>query len=87
MRLNKVKLTKENFAFYEKFGWFGIEESTGAYSYFSEKTERCFKIESSISTKQLAELITKSLADNHDYVFDLVGKKENEIVYKEGLIY
>lgn len=82
----RIEMTDDVFDFCRKFNsGFGVEESSGEFSY--SKNDTCYIISDKITDNQLKNLIKKSLNENHDFIFDIVGKKDNEIIYDSNKTY
>ncbi len=90
-RLNSVFGSKvyKNYNRIKRFGGIGIEESSGAFSYCSctGKDGSGYFIPAELTDEQILEAIEKSVKEDHDYLYDLVAKPENKVVYEPGVCY
>lgn len=75
----RIELSREVFEFKEKYGYFGIDEPTGKWIYYNKKEDGSYLVLEEMTSSEIEELIKKSLADNHDYLYDILCKDWNEL--------
>ena len=77
--------TKFNFG--EDFGPLMFLHETGKPSYKCRRTRKSYTLPDEMTDGELQKIIEKSLADNYDYLFDMVKDNELKIDYKPGCFY
>ena len=75
------------FDFGEDFGRLMFLHETGKPSYKCRKTKKEYNLPDEMTDGELQKIMEKSLADNYDYLFDMVKDNEIKIDYKPGVIY
>ena len=68
-----------NFDFQEKFGHIFNLVPDGGLTYEKQDSKKLYSIPSTTKEKDLQDLMTKSLKDNFDYVFELVKRNPKEL--------
>ena len=86
-----VKLKEINrhtwFDFDEEFGPLMFLHETGKPSYKCRRTRKSYTLPDEMTDGELQKIIEKCLADNYDYLFDMVKDNELKIDYKPGYTY
>lgn len=76
--------------------WFDFEEEfdplmflyeTEKPSYKCRRTRKSYTLPDEMTDGELQKIMEKSLADNHDYLFDIVKDNEIKIDYSNGVLY
>lgn len=77
--------TKFNFG--EDFGPVMFLYETEKPSYKCRRTRKSYTLPDEMTDGELQKIMEKSLADNHDYLFDIVKDNEIKIDYSNGVLY
>ena len=75
------------FDFEEEFGPLMFLYETEKPSYKCRRTRKSYTLPDEMTDGELQKIMEKSLADNHDYLFDMIKDNEIKIDYSNGVLY
>lgn len=75
------------FNFDEEFGAVVFLHETGKPAYQCSRNRKSYNLPDEMTDEELKKIMEKCLADNHDYLFDIVKDNELKIDYKPGYTY
>lgn len=75
------------FDFEEEFGPLMFLYETEKPSYKCRRTRKSYTLPDEMTDGELQKIMEKCLADNHDYLFDMIKDNEIKIDYSNGVLY